>query len=516
MISRQSELNSLLKDIMDYLYSFDNLQMSFLTNFFQFVDEEPNMLLNLDFFEIIELIKEKYLLDNVNELIFASFLKTLIQNNSYYESVPDFVAKLIYQNEALAEDFEKSIIFLSQELAHTKTMILFKIIKKFSFMYKDEEIVNHLLYWFLVGELFSSSQWVYNRPIFLLSEIDLHNTNIYDIIKNIMDARKHYGIDDVDSLTRIYRSSAGVFINEFGPEDTLNAYLRHYEQESNKNIRFSFHNSYISMLGDGLAHVEMILSFTSSFVRAERDISVLLDIFTALKSSYAWKTISYIALSILNHQEVRNLSKDIIQTKFYIPYRTDLILNNSLIFETIDIFIGIWGLVEDNQKHEMLIIFKEWIEDEFSHSTTIKKVFLQSLISNTTDIHWLHLLYQMNEVLGPSRVTILDEIKPKTIINFLEEEESLFENETQFSDLASNPEGLFCLGCRRKLNNIHAVEHNQCGNCLAIFCKNCYEIWFDHIGNFDQNYTQPDLFEEELTCLGSTLYGFNHNFVTTN
>jgi hypothetical protein len=309
MISRQIELNSLLKDIMDYLYNFDNLQMKFLTNFFQFVDEEPNMLLNLDFFEIIELIKEKYLLDNVNELIFASFLKTLVQNNSYYEAIPNFVAKLISQNEALAEDFEKSIIFLSQELSHSKIMILFKIIKNFTVMYKEEEIVNNSLYWFLVGELFSSSQWVYNRPIFLLSEINLNNTDIYDIIKNIMDARKYYGIDDIDSLTRIYRSSSGAFINEFGPDATLNAYLRHYEEESNKNVRFSFHNSYISMLGEGLAPVEMILSFTSSFVRAEHDIGVLLDIFTALKSSYAWKTISYVALSILNHQDARSLSK---------------------------------------------------------------------------------------------------------------------------------------------------------------------------------------------------------------
>jgi hypothetical protein len=164
----------------------------------------------------------------------------------------------------------------------------------------------------------------------------------------------------------------------------------------------------------------------------------------------------------------------------------------------------------------MLIIFKEWIEDDFSHSTTIKKVFLQSLISNTTDIHWLHLLYQMNEVLGPSRVTILDEIKPKTIINFLEEDESLFGDRSQFSNLRSNPEGLFCLGCRRKLDNTHTAKQNQCGNCLAIFCKNCYEIWFNHIGNFEPNFTQFDPFEEELTCLGSSLYGFNHNFVTTN
>jgi hypothetical protein len=164
----------------------------------------------------------------------------------------------------------------------------------------------------------------------------------------------------------------------------------------------------------------------------------------------------------------------------------------------------------------MLIIFKEWIEDDFSHSTTIKKVFLQSLISNTTDIHWLHLLYQMNEVLGPSRVTILDEIKPKTILNFLEEEEGLFAESSQFSNLTSNPEGLFCLGCRRKLENIHTVEQNQCSNCLAIFCSNCYEIWFNQIGKTEQKIAQISRYEEELVCLGSSLYGFNHNFVTTN
>lgn len=513
MISREIELNSLLKSVMDYLYNFENLQMNFLMNFFQYVEEKPIEISNLDYFDIINIIKEKYFFDNVNELIFASYLKTIIENN-HYESVPNFIAKILLQNESLAEDFENSIIFLSQQIPYTKTLILFKIVKNFNFNYKEEEFVHPLLYWFLVGELFSASNGFYNRPIFLLSEIDIYITDIYEIITNVMDARKHYEFLDLDSLARIYGNSIRGLGYELGFESTIDAFIRQYQNESNKTIRYAFHKSYINVLNDNPGWGDWILSATSSFVRVEQDLTVLMNILLELKKIFSWNTISYVACAVLDHEEIQNYPD--FYENIYSPYKHDIVLDNSIIFASFDIFLRLWKIVTSSYKHEMFLLFKEWIENSLRPSITIKKVLLESLISNTSEMHWLHLLYQAHQILGPSRVTILGEVKSKARLNILPYKENKNHNDFEYSNLASNTEGLFCLGCRIKLANNHSVLQNQCGNCLAIFCNNCYEIWLDHINKYGEQFSYHNQQQDTLTCLGSSLYGFNHEFVTTN
>ena len=133
-------------------------------------------------------------------------------------------------------------------------------------------------------------------------------------------------------------------------------------------------------------------------------------------------------------------------------------------------------------------------------------------------MHWLHLLYQVHEILGPSRVTILDDVKTKSRLNIITDKENRDHIELEYPNLTSNAEGLFCLGCRIKLTNNHSIMQNQCGNCLAIFCNNCYKIWLDHIRKYGEqfSYNNHNPYQDSLTCLGSSLYGFNHEFVTTN
>ncbi|KKL22725.1 hypothetical protein LCGC14_2432570, partial [marine sediment metagenome] len=90
-------------------------------------------------------------------------------------------------------------------------------------------------------------------------------------IKNVIDARKHYNLISINSITKIFGSSTRFFINEFGPEHTIRAYLRHYIQETDRDIRFSFHNSYIQILQQNTPWADMVLSLTSPFIRAESD-----------------------------------------------------------------------------------------------------------------------------------------------------------------------------------------------------------------------------------------------------
>ena len=515
MISNQIELDSLLKDIFSFLNIQENLQNSFLNNFFLIINENPIEIKYVLYSEFIELIKQNYQFDNINEIIFSAFLKTYAEINYNNESFPNFLNRSLIQYPNLCEDFEKSIITISSQLDYTNLLVLFKLIKRLNYQFRDLEVISPYLYWYLVGELFSHSDWDYNRPILLLSEIDPHYLDIYEILKNIIDARKNYNLIHIESITKIFGSSIRFFINEFGPEHTIRAYLSHYLQETNKDIRFSFHNSYIRILQQNMPWVDMVLSHTSPFVRAEKDIEVLLKVFIPLKNIFSWHTISYIVMSILDHQDFSEISQEDFHQNFFVPYKGDIILDNNIIYNTFDIFLRFWNKVDEFSKHELFVIFRDWVENDRSVTPTIKKVYLQSLINNTTEMHWLHLLYQLNEALGPSRVNILDEIQPRTKIQFLEKGKKSTNNKTN-SNIKSNSNRLFCLGCRTKLV-LFGEEKNQCENCLAIFCNTCYNLWLNQKESqtFDVKKHSKD--ENELhICLGSSLYGFTHSFFTTN
>ncbi|OLS16471.1 MAG: hypothetical protein HeimC3_54140 [Candidatus Heimdallarchaeota archaeon LC_3] len=516
MISNQIELDSLLKDIYSFLNIQENFQKNFLNNFFLFVEENSIESNYIDCFEFIELIKVNCPFDNINEIIFGSFLKTYAEISYHNESFPNFLSKLLVQYPNLCEEFEKSIISISTQLEYANLLVLFKLIKSLNYQYRDFEVISPFIYWYLVGELFCYSDWDYNRPVLLLSEIDPRHLDIFEIIKNVIDARKHYNLISINSITKIFGSSTRFFINEFGPEHTIRAYLRHYIQETDRDIRFSFHNSYIQILQQNTPWADMVLSHTSPFIRAESDLGVLFRVFTPLKKVFSWHTISYVVLCILNHQDFSEMSQDVFYEKIFVPYKTDIILDNVIIFNTFDIFIRIWNHVNELYKHEMFVVFKDWIERDDTTTPTIKKVYLKSLIAITTEIHWLHLLYQINDTLGPSRVNILEEAKLGSKINIIEDGKKPLINKNNYSYIKSNVKGLFCLGCRTKLGNVNE-DQNQCGSCLAIICNICYNIWFNHFQNPASNKKKHATIDNDLyTCLGSSLYGFTHNFFSTN
>ncbi|MFW9928095.1 MAG: hypothetical protein ACFFD1_01735 [Candidatus Thorarchaeota archaeon] len=501
-------LKESVNELISYLNSFQDISNYFIANLKIYLDISVSKQMKIE-----KITGQKY---NLSQIIFQnypttflfSFLKTIIENDIYYEFTPNFLNQFANKYH-FTDDLERSIIFLSQELHYSKILILFKIVKG---LCEQETNCNlhPLIKWFVVGELFASSNWVYNRPTILLTEIESNNS-LFDIIYRTFEARKHFNAVNLDSMTKIFRSLANIFINQYGPELTLNSLLEFYIQEGNPTIRYAFHKSYINLLKEGLGPVDMILSATSSFIRAEHDINILLEIFNSLNETYSWKTISHIASAILNHNDIRNIPDSF--SSFYLSYYQELENNIDNILPTFNVFLKFWILVDDHKKHDLFLFFKSWIENSNNTTTTIKKVYLRSLIAQTIEVQWLHLLGQLNEQLGPSRVIILEDRFNPTNLRILEKDNRFHKTQKLTNTIDSSLEGLFCLGCRRKIDKENIHNKKQCSDCLAIFCDYCYSIYtkLDY-QSYKMSKNEKLSEESNILCLGSSLYGFTHEF----
>ncbi|MHA2366333.1 MAG: hypothetical protein ACXAC7_20420 [Candidatus Hodarchaeales archaeon] len=442
------------------------------------------------------------------ERLFSILLNSITRetlSDHIKKRIPSIIHSFLFYNTSLTNIFETAVNLSSCKVHddYYKQFPLIQFVLEIQ-SYETVPIFNEYIIWFLIGQTLATGSWSEHR-IFLHSLIEqgipLSLTTIDLTLKKILYNRPY---TSPELLGKIIRNFCGAVIHFYGPDRILRYLLKWYQEEPIKDFRYAFHLSYISLMQEGFGAI--MLNITADFIYAERDLDLLIKIFEQLFEFNEWYLLNYVVLRILGHQNYL-VNYEEISKKILEPYIDDLYENANILYSTQEIFIEFWRTATTDIKKRLFEHLQKYLESPIT-SSTIKGILIQSLLRQTSqDDYWYQFLNQHLNNLGPLRVTILDDLVDESNLNSVQilHYDDLKTSIYSKKALASKDVNIFCLSCRKIIDNKKEITQTQCNTCLGVFCGDCIKLISEEL-NVVEN--------KPKSCLGSSVYGIKHVFQT--